>query len=328
MHWARKVGAAAAVVLAGWLLGCDGSAPFDGGIDPPDPVCIDRDGDGYGVNCPLGLDCDDSDPSIHEACEGVEDPCAQPATGCPCRHEGATVECRTIEPVVSPDGSVLCYLGTRTCTDGAWGPCEGMEPYAPGGGASDGDGVQREAILGSPTACTGTCDPDCMYVHDCPSQPDLVPANHGNIIYDPINAPPAIVLQDLGVTGYFVRDIQGSCPRYDETFLWWGLDYDLRVEAPQTVSIRVRTADTEAGLAAAISHEVANCLGGPCALPTPFPSQQADRGYGNGVIHDAVGAIGARRQWLRIEVFLRANGAATSPRFLSTDLYFFCPEAT
>ena len=31
--------------------------PIDSGVDPPDMSCIDRDGDGYGVNCEDGLDC-------------------------------------------------------------------------------------------------------------------------------------------------------------------------------------------------------------------------------------------------------------------------------
>lgn len=42
-------------------------------------ICIDNDGDGYGENCNLGFDCDDSDPSINpaaiEICDGLDNDC-------------------------------------------------------------------------------------------------------------------------------------------------------------------------------------------------------------------------------------------------------------
>lgn len=52
--------------------------------DAPDaaeasPSCLDRDGDGYGSNCPRGPDCDDSDGQRHpgavERCNGLDDDC-------------------------------------------------------------------------------------------------------------------------------------------------------------------------------------------------------------------------------------------------------------
>ena len=37
--------------------------------------CIDKDKDGYGVNCSKGLDCDDNDPSVHDNCDNITTPC-------------------------------------------------------------------------------------------------------------------------------------------------------------------------------------------------------------------------------------------------------------
>lgn len=47
--------------------GRGGTGSVDGG-----PVgCVDRDGDGYGAGCDLGLDCDDADPALGAGCEGA-----------------------------------------------------------------------------------------------------------------------------------------------------------------------------------------------------------------------------------------------------------------
>jgi predicted glutamine amidotransferase len=43
------------------------------------PVCVDADGDGYGANCALGVDCDDNNSAVHpgapETCNGIDDNC-------------------------------------------------------------------------------------------------------------------------------------------------------------------------------------------------------------------------------------------------------------
>jgi len=52
---------------------------IDGSCEPDEEMCIDLDGDGYGRGCPLGDDCDDTDPLINpgrpEICDGVDNNC-------------------------------------------------------------------------------------------------------------------------------------------------------------------------------------------------------------------------------------------------------------
>jgi len=84
-----------------FYLGCDPTdGDGDGVVDPIDcdplsmdhwadcGVCVDTDGDGYGVSCDLGLDCDDGDPLINvpqpdltvdgfdQDCNGIDGPVA------------------------------------------------------------------------------------------------------------------------------------------------------------------------------------------------------------------------------------------------------------
>ena len=64
---------------------CDGVSPNNNMPDNPpppnasNPACIDADGDGYGVGCPAGGDCDDNDPErfdgAPEACDGKDNDC-------------------------------------------------------------------------------------------------------------------------------------------------------------------------------------------------------------------------------------------------------------
>lgn len=104
----------------------------------PDNLCIDKDGDGYGVGpgC-LGGDCDDNAPSVNpgapELCNGVDDNCDGLVdnnlvdTNQPC-DTGQLGECS--------DGMTLCSSGTLSCQpnkqpsqevcDGLDNDCDGM----------------------------------------------------------------------------------------------------------------------------------------------------------------------------------------------------------
>jgi formylglycine-generating enzyme required for sulfatase activity len=66
--------ASSAAVIAGFLLSRSAGAEL-----APAPGCTDADGDGYGVGCQLGADCNDHDKSVHpgqtEACNGKDDNC-------------------------------------------------------------------------------------------------------------------------------------------------------------------------------------------------------------------------------------------------------------
>ena len=58
------------VVACAWLAGCK-TQPAAPGIEDDyrgtAMPCVDHDGDGYGLGCSLGLDCDDSNAKIGRA---------------------------------------------------------------------------------------------------------------------------------------------------------------------------------------------------------------------------------------------------------------------
>jgi hypothetical protein len=94
----------------------------DGGADL---VCVDNDGDGYGLNCTLGTDCDDEDPTVTDECRR----CAgATSTGCPCTPGTKTLSC--MPPVKHVTGGTLvCREGNRYCRDGLWSACETIGEY-------------------------------------------------------------------------------------------------------------------------------------------------------------------------------------------------------
>src|SRR4051812_49090714 len=56
-----------------------GTGPHDAEIEPTDegprpPPCVDRDGDGFGMDCEPGRDCDDADPRVTNECYRCADP--------------------------------------------------------------------------------------------------------------------------------------------------------------------------------------------------------------------------------------------------------------
>lgn len=93
----------------------------DGGAE----VCEDNDGDGYGVNCNRGVDCDDEDPAITTQCvqclRGIVE-------GCPCVEGTQSVSCTPPKRPVT-GGNLVCEDGTRYCRNGLWGGCETIGQY-------------------------------------------------------------------------------------------------------------------------------------------------------------------------------------------------------
>jgi streptogramin lyase len=88
--------------------------------------CTDHDGDGYGVACAPGADCDDDDASRNVDCETIPPPdCeADPAdTGCPCL-PGAVEPCFSIEGAIA--GAGRCRAGRALCRSSHWGLCNGV----------------------------------------------------------------------------------------------------------------------------------------------------------------------------------------------------------
>ncbi len=162
-------------------------------INAEKPACQDSDGDGYGVDCPNGLDCNDSDPAIHpgarEICEDGKDNNCNGGTdepGCVCPLH-ATRDCYS-----GPAGTAgvgVCKAGVQLCgISGDWDPCTGeVVPSAEvcDGKDNDCNNQTDEGLLNACGACgtlpaeicfngfddncngqtdegCGTCDPGCQ----------------------------------------------------------------------------------------------------------------------------------------------------------------------
>ncbi len=147
-------------------------------IDPPDPDvtagpdlpeqpkdCVDLDGDGYGTNCYLGADCDDTNPHFGVYCP----PCAnQTAEGCPCNADGLSEVC--YEGDAATVGVGECQLGQRFCQQGYWTACIGQViPKIEECNELDDDcdGTVDEGVL---SPC-GNCDPFCDTLEAGPGSP-------------------------------------------------------------------------------------------------------------------------------------------------------------
>ncbi|MCB9738686.1 MAG: hypothetical protein H6747_05400 [Deltaproteobacteria bacterium] len=119
------------------------------------PDCVDKDGDGAGVGCPKGPDCDDDNPNFAAACP---DCAAKSTTGCACTTPGETMACGELPAGTAGVGT--CKLGQRTCTSGYWSGCEGVvEPKieACDGSDDDCDGETDEDVKNACGTCTATC---------------------------------------------------------------------------------------------------------------------------------------------------------------------------
>jgi hypothetical protein len=121
------------------------------------PTCIDRDGDGFGLNCPLGADCDDTNATVTIGCHI----CDHPSPGCPCATENARSQCGK---VAAQEGTqTTCSYGESVCTGGAWGEC-----MADGKTLKSFDSAKRTLGLASAVGCGIACDPYCQQFPDTP----------------------------------------------------------------------------------------------------------------------------------------------------------------
>jgi streptogramin lyase len=152
---------------------------------PPGTTCVDDDGDGYGINCDLGLDCDDSDPLRALSCDAAPDagPVVQPPDhcapgarlpGCPCAGTEDPVDCYDGEGDTLGVG--ICHGGSRYCMETQegsntfiWSRCEEQQlPRATErcNGLDDNcDGRVDEGVLSS----CGNCNPHCYSEGQGPS---------------------------------------------------------------------------------------------------------------------------------------------------------------
>jgi DNA-binding beta-propeller fold protein YncE len=135
----------------------DGGEVGDGGDGPDGATCVDLDGDGHGVGCAAGLDCDDTDSAHFEDCSGCP---TTHAPGCTCL-AGETFAC--YEGPAGTEGVGACTGGTRVCVDGHLVlPCAGQVLPSPAELCGDGidndcNGAGDEEMIGE----CGDCDLSC-----------------------------------------------------------------------------------------------------------------------------------------------------------------------
>ena len=161
--------------------------------------CVDKDNDGYGDNCYLGIDCDDFNPMFNVYCPPCE---TQTQEGCPCTQEALVEICFEGDP-----GSVgvgICQLGQRQCTGGHWTSCIGQvipQPEVCDDLDNDCDGSVDEGVL---SAC-GDCDPFCDTLQIGPD---------GSEEFDP--TPENSEKIGKNIDGYLTLDSQ----QIDLAFMW------------------------------------------------------------------------------------------------------------
>ena len=116
----------------------------DGGVQ----LCIDEDGDGFGIGCANGNDCDDTDETLTNECG-----CDEPNVGCACDSPGEKAACG--RAYAKAGQQLLCGEGITTCNDGRWGECIVNQAITLK--------PKRQLLaFGAATPCqSNPCDPQC-----------------------------------------------------------------------------------------------------------------------------------------------------------------------
>ncbi len=134
-------------------------AAFDGG-----PICVDMDGDGFGMGCAGGPDCDDSNasasPTGTEVCNGVDDDCdSHTDEGLDTPVFCGVGACRTSVAQCAGGHTSTCtplMMGTEVC-NGIDDDCDDMTDEG-FGAMTCGVGACRMTVA----ACSGGTPPACM----------------------------------------------------------------------------------------------------------------------------------------------------------------------
>lgn len=182
----------AAIAVLGGLFGAaqgcagDDSITLGPGTHPPG-TCIDNDGDGYGVGCAKGTDCDDGNPSSTFECL-----CDHESPGCPCDEQGKRIACGQVESQVA--GQTVCGMGETVCDGGAWSDCIINNTVTL---TTSNKTSPKPQTLGPASACTtNPCDPYCTTFIDDPSgltnaANGIVETDGGLTLIGNLSVPPA-----------------------------------------------------------------------------------------------------------------------------------------
>jgi len=124
-------------------------APDNNKSSPENPIsCIDQDNDGYGENCSLGTDCDDSDPDNWISCLTCLDT----------DQDGYFANCDAYNYHLGPDcddsSSTIHPQASEICGDSVDQDCDGADIAC---NCGDGNCAPGEDVNSCPQDCPGTC---------------------------------------------------------------------------------------------------------------------------------------------------------------------------